>query len=89
MVFATRTLPAGFVAGVVRPMAVPYGERRWVDLLPGAFVRLALAVGDRVMIECAGERITGVVQHDGERLAVYCDTEPESDRVLVRRRRDQ
>ncbi len=85
MTFATRLLPPEFVAGEVRTGAIAM-ERRWVDLMPGAFDRLALRRGDRVMVHTVdGDRVPGVVTHDGSRLAIYCDAELTRDRVTVRR----
>lgn len=81
-----RRLPDGFVAGEVRGDT----DRHWVDVLPGAFVRLGVQVGDRVMVSAAeGDLYPGTVAHDGERLAIRCDEiiKHERVRVLVRRRR--
>ncbi len=83
----TRLLPDGLIAGEVRVSADTRAGRRWVDLHPGALVRLGVQVGDRVMVECAGgDSYPATIQHDGERVAVLADVVIEHHRVLVRRR---
>ncbi len=85
MVFATRLLPNGFVAGELRS-ASPHVDSRWVDVLPRALARLGVRAGDPVMVTCAHESVTGTVRQDGDKLAIFRDAKPMRDRVIVRRR---